>query len=278
MISSKRNPLVKRLKRLACKDGRQESSLLLLEGTHLLQEVLRTSFMPKEIIATRAWLIGHTNLLSDLHKSIPIHEVTPSVLQAALSTVNPDGVATIFSLHSLPKNNESANFILALDRLQDPGNLGNLLRTALAADVESVWIASGADPLGQKVLRASAGAILHLPYQRFGSSEREAIKLMEAKLKLAVSQGKQVLATFAPGVSVKREIVPYWEVDWTNPTVLVLGNEGSGLHPSLEACCTHGITLPHSKVVESLNVAASAVPLLLERRRVKMTTDIQNHR
>jgi TrmH family RNA methyltransferase len=67
------------------------------------------------------------------------------------------------------------------------------------------------------------------------------------------------------------EVVPYWELDWTRPTALVLGNEGSGLHPELLACCSHGVTLPHSPRVESLNVAAAAVPLLLERRRATMT-------
>ena len=70
-------------------------------------------------------------------------------------------------------------------------------------------------------------------------------------------------------------VVPYWELDWTKPTVLVLGNEGSGLHPDLQSCCTHGVTLPHSTAVESLNVASAAVPLLLERRRATMTAPLQ---
>ena len=65
---------------------------------------------------------------------------------------------------------------MALDRLQDPGNLGTLFRTALAADVEVLWLALDADPLSQKGLRASSGAVLHLPYQRIGSTEKEAIE------------------------------------------------------------------------------------------------------
>ena len=60
--------------------------------------------------------------------------------------------------------------------------------------------------------------------------------------------------------------------DWRKPTVLVLGNEGAGIHPKFQSCCTHAVTLPHNKNVESLNVASAAVPLLLERFRAKMTS------
>ena len=67
----------------------------------------------------------------------------------------------------------------------------------------------------------------------------------------------------------------YWDLNWRLPTALVLGTEGSGLHPELLACCTHAVTLPHSPRVESLNVAAAAVPLLLERRRATMTATSQ---
>ena len=79
-----------------------------------------------------------------------------------------------------------------------------------------------------------------------------------------------------PGLSNQNLILPYWELDWTKPTVLVLGNEGSGLHSLIKPCCTHSVTLPHSSLVESLNVASAAVPLLLERRRAKIATNIDN--
>ena len=99
---------------------------------------------------------------------------------------------------------------------------------------------------------------------------------MAKKLEKAALDGKQVVASFAPGKRSSLTIVPYWEIDWTKPTVLVLGNEGSGLHPRIKACCTKGITLPHSSKVDSLNVASAAVPLLLERRRAKMTDHMQH--
>ena len=84
-----------------------------------------------------------------------------------------------------------------------------------------------------------------------------------------------MVATIVPGSKSEMPIVPYWELDWTSPTVLVLGNEGSGLLPEVQSCCSYGVTLPHSPRVQSLNVAAAAVPLLLERRRAKMISEIQ---
>ncbi len=271
LITSRRNPLVRRLRELSKRDSRKK--LLLLEGTHLLEEALRTTSLPKEIVVTTNWLKENSKLLKPLHDSIKIHKVTPLVLEAALTTVSPDGVASLFPIDALPIEKEESSFIVALDRLQDPGNLGTIFRTALAAEVDAIWLALGADPLNQKVLRSSAGAVLHLPYRRFGVTENFAIEELTKKIKLAACNGFQIVASFGPNSSSSNLIVPYWEVDWMKPTILVLGNEGKGIHPLIQACCTHSVTLPHSEAVESLNVASAAVPLLMERRRAKMTSD-----
>ena len=73
-----------------------------------------------------------------------------------------------------------------------------------------------------------------------------------------------------PNKKTDKVVLPYWDLDWKLPTVLVLGNEGAGLHHLIKACCTKLVTLPHSSLVDSLNVASAAVPLLLELQRVKM--------
>lgn len=279
IITSRRNPLVRRLRNLGTRRGREEHQLLLLEGTHLLQEVLRgidRAFEGAlEVIATNDWLNAHEELLTHLPDQTVLHQVSPEVLAASLTTVTPDGVATIVSLDVLPHQAFAQTLILALDRLQDPGNLGSLFRTSLAADVDCLWMASGADPLSPKVLRSSAGSVLNLPFRRFGPSEPEGVEQLVIHLRHAVNQGMQVVMTLLPDTEGIEKIIPYWELEWQRPTVLVLGNEGSGVHPDLHSVCTHAITLPHSSAVESLNVAAAAVPLLLERRRVKMTAALQ---
>jgi len=275
LISSRRNPLVKRLRSLSSRAGREEEGLLLLEGTHLLQELVRLKLQPAELIATERWYQRHAQLLVGVNQAIPRRLVTDEVLTAALSTVTPDGVASLCPYSALPLAPKDAHFLLVLDRIQDPGNLGTLLRTALAADVQNVWLGSGVDPLGSKSLRASAGALLQLPHHRFGPDEDTAISQLTDELKRLAAGGMQVVATLVPGSQVPIRPVPYWELNWRLPTALVLGTEGAGLHPELLACCTHAVTLPHSSRVESLNVAAAAVPLLLERRRATMTATTQ---
>ena len=278
LITSRRNPLVRRIRSLATSSGRQQDGHILLEGTHQLQELLLLPKRPPEpvkVIATPGWLNANVDLINRLTGVIDLQPMADEALRAALSTVNPGGVACLLPIDQLPDAAEDPTFVLALDRVQDPGNVGTLLRTALAADVEEVWLAAGADPLAPKVVRSAAGAVLRLPLRRFGPTDEVGIDQLVEKLNAARDRGLQVVATLVPESVAGMTAIPYWQLDWCRPTVLVLGNEASGLHPSLQACCSHGVTLPHSTQVESLNVASAAVPLLLERRRATMTTSMQ---
>ena len=278
LITSRRNPLVRRLRSLATSSGRQQDGHILLEGTHQLQELLllpKRRPEPVKVIATPGWLNANVDLINRLTGVIDLQPMADEALRAALSTVNPGGVACLLPIDQLPDAAEDPTFVLALDRVQDPGNVGTLLRTALAADVEEVWLAAGADPLAPKVVRSAAGAVLRLPLRRFGPTDEVGIDQLVEKLNAARDRGLQVVATLVPESVAGITAIPYWQLDWCRPTVLVLGNEASGLHPSLQACCSQGVTLPHSAQVESLNVASAAVPLLLERRRATMTTSMQ---
>ncbi len=280
LITSRRNPLVRRLRSLSSRSGREEQGVVLLEGTHQLQELQNCVWSgsePLDVVATPAWLESHAGLIRTLPGSVRVQRMSLEALQAGLTTVQPDGVACLLPLALLPTPVAAPEFVLALDRIQDPGNLGTLLRTARAADIQQVWCASGADPLAPKVVRSSAGAILSLPVERFGPEPADGIVQLAERLTQARDAGLQIVATLVPdAVAVAdRSVQPYWELDWTLPTVLLLGNEGAGLDPLLQACCSAGVTLPHSAAVESLNVAVDAVPLLLERRRAKMTTSTQ---
>jgi len=255
MITSRRNPLVGRLRCLHQPKGRRELGLLLLEGTHQLQELLRLGLMPEQLLATPAWIERHGHLLAAA--ALPLQPVGEEVLSAIATTDHPDGVVATLPQAALPVATGEGRFVLALDQLQDPGNLGTLLRTALAAGIEEVWLGGGADPLQPKVLRASAGAALALPLLR--EVDRVGLKLL---LERARASGHQLVASL-----VDQAAPPYWQLDWMGPTVLLLGNEGAGLHPELAALATQRVTIPHSPAVESLNVAVAAAPLLLERWR-----------
>ncbi|MFQ6537591.1 MULTISPECIES: TrmH family RNA methyltransferase [Aphanothece] len=258
VIASRRNPLVRRLRQLHQPRGRREQGLALLEGTHLVEEVSRLALEPRELVATPAWFDAHAALLEGLAGSWRPVAVTPEVLDAVATTEHPDGVVLTLPLPTPSWGPARPGLVLALDALQDPGNLGTLMRTALAAQVQALWLAEGADPLQPKVLRASAGAALALPTRRCSRAE-----LVDKLNALAGQSALQVVATLPPHSGA----LPYWQLDWRRPTVLLLGQEGAGLAPELVERATHRVTIPHSAAVESLNVAVAAAPLLLERWR-----------
>lgn len=260
LIRSRRNPLVARLRQLHESRGRREQRRLLLEGTHLLQEALRLELVPELLLATPGWCERHRPLVDALPAASLLRQASPEVLEAAATTRSPDGVLAVLPLPAPRPPAAGAGFVLALDRIQDPGNLGTLLRTALAGGVEEVWLAEGADPHQPKVLRASSGAALALPLRRLEAGA------LASELEEARRRGLRCVAAVLPGPAWP-DPRPYWTHDWQAPTLLLLGNEGAGVDPGLRQRLDAVVTIPHSPAVESLNVAVASAPLLLERWR-----------
>ena len=236
--------------------------------------MLKSRNTPSKILVTEKWLRKNQNISKKLDQSL-VTIVSEEVLASAISTVNPDGVAALVEISSIPNYqfNSKDDFVLVLDRIQDPGNMGNLFRTALAAGVDAIFLAGGAHPLSQKVLRASSGAVFHLPFQRFEGAEEEIINSLLKSLSKFSNLGFKIFSTSSHNKSSKKTSKPYWEIDWTKSTVLILGNEGQGIHQKIQEAFNETITIPHSELVESLNVACVAVPLLLERKRVAFTSN-----
>jgi len=259
-ITSRRNPLVRRLRQLHQPRGRDQQGLLLLEGTHLLEEVLRLQLQPVELLATPLWWARQGALAASLPEACTCLVVADEVLAAIATTHHPDGVVLTLPPPPEASSNSWPSLVLALDGLQDPGNLGTLMRTALASGVEALWLGDGADPFQPKVLRASTGAALALPLRR------EPRAALRERLVAAQAAGLQLVVAVRPGAGPPQPL-PYWQHDWRRPTVLLLGNEGAGVSADLEALASQRVTIPHSRAVESLNVAVAAAPLLLERLR-----------
>jgi len=261
LLSSRRNPLVRSLRLLHEARGRRSGGRLLLEGTHLFQETLRAGIPPQEVLCTAAWRERHGHLLGRLTAATTLRLATPEVLAAAATTGHPDGVVLTIPFPPPAGPPAAGSLLLVLDRIQDPGNLGTLLRTALAAGVEQVWLAGGADPFQPKVLRASSGAALTLPLRRMAPED------LAEQLAALRRGGHRLVATAVPGGENPPAVAPYWQIDWTQPTALLLGNEAAGLAPERLAGADDLVTIPHAAAVESLNVAVAAAPLLLERLR-----------
>ena len=255
MLTSLQNPLVKHIRQLHQTKGRRRHGQFLMEGTHLLQEAIAVGYPLAAVCCTDAWRCRYPDLWQLTVQQAQQREVvSPEVLAALATTVQPDGVVAIAPSRKSPIPAAVPSLGLAVETLQDPGNLGTLIRTAAAVEADGLWLSGDSvDPEHPKVLRASAGQWFRLPWQVSAD--------LEADLTHWRHQGIQVL-----GTSAQAE-VDFWHVDLTQPTIIVLGNEGAGLSPRLQAQVSQQVRIPMGAAVESLNVAIAAALLLYEARR-----------
>ena len=258
MITSLQNPLVKQMRKLHRAKGRREQHLFLLEGTHLLETACEVNCSLVAVCCTPQWQERHPQLWQNASRRARRAEiVTPEVLKAIATTVHPDGVVAT-ALRTTVKTPclTNLNLGLVLERLQDPGNLGTIIRTAVAVNADGLWLSEDSvDVDNPKVLRASAGEWFRLPMA------------VSPNLKAVIAdyraQGVQVVGTLPQAAKI------YWEIDFTSPTLILLGNEGAGLSDDLVSLADEKVKIPLSAGVESLNVAIAAALLLYEAQRQK---------
>lgn len=255
MLTSTQNPLVKQIRKLQSAKQRREEQLFLLEGTHLLQEACAFNYPLMTLCCTEKWRSHHLELWeSAIEMSDRVELVSDEVIKAIATTIHPDGVMAIAprlaqSLPPIP-----ADLTIALATIQDPGNLGTIIRTAAAVGANGLWVSQDSVDLDNpKVLRASAGQWFRLA---MGASDN-----FERLIGDYQQQGVQVIST------TSYTETSYWEVDLRPPTLILLGNEGAGLSPELTALADLQVKIPMQPEVESLNVATAAALMLYEVRR-----------
>jgi TrmH family RNA methyltransferase len=255
MLTSLQNPLVKQMRKLHQAKERRSQDLFLLEGTHLLEEAHASGHSFVTFCCTPNWQQAHPLLWQEVaERSQRAELVSDAVLQAIATTVNPDGAVATMQRFVHPPDLQRTHLGIALETLQDPGNLGTVIRTAAAVGADGLWISADSVDLDHpKVLRASAGQWFRLPMQ--ASSD------LLADIHQFKAQGTQVVATLPTAP------ITFWEIDLTRPTLILLGNEGAGLSPRLAAVADVGVKIPLAAGVESLNVAITAALILYEARR-----------
>ncbi len=247
-ISGRDNP---EFKRFLAASTRKNRELILVEGPKLLGEAIRSKLNVRAVALeeSAAGIPGAPGAVF-LRFSAP--------LMKSLSDVETSQGS--IALVERPRFTEAwlgqkDAFILALDGLQDPGNVGTLFRTAEAAGVTGVLLTRGcADPLSPKALRASAGSAFRLPHLLDLSVDELLRKLpKEARLAAAVA---------GPGASSVFD-----EAQLSLPLVLALGSEGSGLDPRIEGAASNRVRIPSARSVESLNVAIAGAVVMFEIAR-----------
>ncbi|MGK7884790.1 MAG: TrmH family RNA methyltransferase [Crocosphaera sp.] len=256
MITSIRNPLIKQIRKLHSTKGRREGNLLLLEGTHLVQTAYGADCSLITLCYTEQWRARYPQLWENVSKRVQRLEVVSSeVLAAMTTTINPDGVvATALFEPYIEGKITDFRLGLIIERLQDPGNLGTIIRTAAATGIDGIWLSDDSVDIDHpKVLRASAGAWFRVPM--FVSSD---LKTVVEKYK---NNGVNIVATLPNATQT------YWDLQLTKPTLILLGNEGSGLSDSLVSLADKLVSIPLGEGVESLNVAIATALILYEAKR-----------
>ncbi len=256
MITSIGNPLVKQIRKLHRAKGRREQNLLLLKGTHLVETAYEQNCSLITLCYTEQWQARYPQLWENISQQVQRCElVSLEVLSSMTTTVNPDGVvATAIFQPYIEGNITEFRLGLVLERLQDPGNLGTIIRTAAASEVDGIWLSNDSvDIDNPKVLRASAGAWFQVPL--FIDSDLKNV------IKRYQDYGVNIVAT-VPNVTQT-----YWELELQKPTLILLGNEGSGLSKELLDLANEAVTIPLGKNIESLNVAIATALILYEAKR-----------
>lgn len=257
MLTSLQNPLVKQIRKLHSTKERHKQELFLLEGTHLLEEACTLNYPLDIVCCTLQWQAAHEKLWQlAVSKCDRAEVVSSDVIKALATTVQPDGVVATAKRGHTVAEVPFSGLLLALETVQDPGNLGTLIRTAAAAGASGLWLSNDSVDLDNpKVLRATAGQWFRLPMQVSEDIYGTVIKAKQA--------GMQVIGTL-PDANLT-----YWQVDWQKPSLILLGNEGAGLSTQLAQSADLNVKIPLQPGVESLNVAITAALMLYEAQRQK---------
>ena len=249
-IISRDNPVFKQLKKLAenARERKQEGKTL-LDGVHLIEAYLQAFGEPELLIIPEGKSsLEATNLMQHLQDVRTL--MLPTLMFAELTPVASSvGILALVKTPEIAPP-ETVTFALFLEDIQDPGNLGGMLRTALGAGVDAVYLSKGCtDAMSPKALRGGQGAQFFLPIL-------ENVDIVEA----IKNFGGNTYATTLDGESLYTQ-------DLTKPTAFVIGNEGAGLSRASIHAASKAISIPMNTQLESLNAAAAAAICLFERAR-----------
>jgi TrmH family RNA methyltransferase len=258
-LHSTENPAFKALKALlGSAKARRESGRAVVEGPHLVAEALKAGRARELWVTPEASASAEGADIGRLAREAALRErlVDARLLQRAASTEAPQGWMAVVEAQA-PAIPQDATLWLALDGLQDPGNLGSLLRTAWAARAVLLLGPGCADPWSPKVLRAGAGAQFHAPFKAVADLPAALCEL-----------GQSGVAVYG---SSPRAAQTHAQAPLDRPSCLVLGAEGPGLSPAVAGACTATLRIPYPGDAESLNVAVAGGLLLFEALRQRST-------
>lgn len=253
IIASKQNARFKSWKKLLTKKERKIQQAFFIEGEHMVEEALKANWTIADVIQSEEYQIP-----KDWADTYPVLSQKKTVLSAHLfaelsETESPQGIALIVNMPKqgdVEKLLQKSKCILLVDQVQDPGNLGTIIRTADAAGIDAIILGIGTvDHFSGKVLRSTQGSIFHIP-------------ILETNLKECVPQllglDWNVYGTALEEAQDYRAV----QIDQEDKTAIIVGNEGNGVDQELLQLVSYKIKIPIWGKAESLNVAIATGILL----------------
>lgn len=251
-ITSAKNPVVRELKSLSTRKGREATGRFLVEGEVMLCEALRCGLTIRDVLADEARVAFAEGLAA---RGARAFAVPRSLLESVCETKTPQGVCASFDVPAPLPLSDAPDRIVALDGVQDPGNVGTIWRTADAAGFQGLLFGGGcADPLSPKVQRAAMGSGFRLPYMLSDD--------LPAALAALRERGWSVIASDLRGTDFYRRPDP------GKRFALVIGNEARGISEAARDAATMRVKLPMRGGAESLNAAVAAGIMMYELMRV----------
>jgi RNA methyltransferase, TrmH family len=259
-ITSRHNPLVARFRDAARGDA---GDVMLLDGAHLIGDAITAGV--RVYIAAASSGADEDGDLRDLvtaltRRGVEVATVSAAVMDAISPVRSSSAIAAVAArptFEAAQLYNDAAPLVVIAVDVQDPGNLGAIVRVAEAAGASGVVAAgASANPFGWKALRGSMGSALRLPLVSAPDVDEA---LTDARRRCC-----RIVATVPRGGS------SIYDVDLTGPTVLLIGGEGPGLPPAMIAAADLRVTIPMAPAVESLNAAVTAALALYEARRQRI--------
>jgi TrmH family RNA methyltransferase len=255
IITSRKNPKIQLLRSLTKdKNIREKCGLVVCEGEKLLDEAVTAGLAPKEIFVTEKKLLSLQNPASDkVPNPAPVTVITDDIAEYISSVKSNQGI--FFLLKPLDKFNfcdiiSTVRCVIILEDLQDPGNVGTIIRTCEAFGVELLLLSeNSADVNSPKVIRSSAGSVFRVPICSVNISE--AIKTLK--------DNKFTVYAAMPDTSA----IPLRKLPKMGKIAVVIGNEGGGITKETAEICTNKVCIP-MKSVQSLNAATAAAIIIYE--------------
>ena len=273
MITSEQNRRVRFIAGLKNRKNREAAGCFFLEGLRAVDEAIRSGASVRQLVVSEAFL--NSALFGKIEKlygstyrkdvELVLLPVTDRVFAALADTMSPQGIGAVIDFpaanlaETVSAGKQTASSgrygLLLLENLQDPGNIGTIIRTADAAGFAGILCTKGTvDIYNAKVLRSTAGAMFRLPIVRTGEDG----PALAAYLK---QNGFRVCAAHPRGG------VSLFKTDFTGNTAIVIGNEAGGLSEALLQACDFTVTIPMPGGAESLNASVAAALMMYELKR-----------